>query len=348
MKNKNGGLDFGRKTFIIIIIVCLYEHRRTMIFILLSQSREEYSKMDHIIIEGFMGSGKGSISKRVAQELSLPVIDVDRKISDRMKMTPAEIYDHFGDVYYRAMETFILTELKKTKERSIIIIGSGLPTVPQSAAILKELGTVYYLKTDMSMIISRLDRGKKSDWLEENADLRERVKKLLEEREPFYLKAADVVIEAKKRTVADIVEELVGIIRSRSGEPAAEAGAEAAAKEAKPGTAGEAETEAAAEEAKPEVATEVEAEAEAEVAKAEAAAEEAKPEAAAEAEKAEAAPAESAEEAEKKPKKKSTAKKTAAKKPAAKKTAAKKTAAKKAAKAEDSAESGPDGEETAV
>ena len=183
--------------------------------------------MNHIIIEGFMGSGKGSISKRVASELSLPIIDIDRKISERMKMMPSEIYSQFGDVYYRALETYILSELKNVKERSIIIIGSGLPTVPQSAAILKELGTVYYLKTDMSMIISRLDRGKKSDWLEENDDLRERVRKLIAEREPYYLEAADVVIEAKKRTVADIVQELVGLIREKDGgDEAADADAE--------------------------------------------------------------------------------------------------------------------------
>lgn len=180
--------------------------------------------MNHIIIEGFMGSGKGSISKRVASELSLPIIDVDKKISDRMKMSPAEIYDRFGDVFYRATETFVLSELKNTEERSVIIIGSGLPTVPQSAAILKELGTVYYLKTDMSMIISRLDRGKKKDWLEENADLRERVKKLLEEREPSYLAAADIVIEAKKRTVTDIVAEIVSIVRERDKEEGAGTG----------------------------------------------------------------------------------------------------------------------------
>ncbi|MBE5996983.1 MAG: hypothetical protein E7240_06485 [Lachnospiraceae bacterium] len=173
--------------------------------------------MNHIIIEGFMGSGKGSISKRVATELDLPIIDVDKRISDRMKMTPAEIYDRFGDPYYRAEETFILSEIKTTEERSVIIVGSGLPTVPQSAAILKELGTVYYLKTDMSVIISRLDRGKKADWLEENADLKERVKKLLEEREPSYLAAADVVIEAKKRTVTDIVAEIVGKVREADG-----------------------------------------------------------------------------------------------------------------------------------
>ena len=180
--------------------------------------------MNHIIIEGFMGSGKGSISKRVASELSLPIIDVDKKISDRMKMSPAEIYDRFGDVFYRATETFVLSELKNTEERSVIIIGSGLPTVPQSAAILKELGTVYYLKTDMSMIISRLDRGKKKDWLEENADLRERVKKLLEEREPSYLAAADIVIEAKKRTVTDIATEIVSIVRERDKEEGAGTG----------------------------------------------------------------------------------------------------------------------------
>ena len=178
--------------------------------------------MNHVIIEGFMGSGKGTIAKRIATELKLPLIDIDKRISDRMKMTPAEIYDKFGDVYYRAMETFILSEIAKGTERSVIIIGSGLPLYQPNVKYLKDLGTVYYLKTDMSMMISRLERGKKSDWLENKAELRERVSKLLEEREPSYLAVADTVIEAKKRTVADIVAEMVDVIRKADGEPAEE------------------------------------------------------------------------------------------------------------------------------
>ena len=165
--------------------------------------------MYHIMIEGFMGSGKGTIARRVATEKGLPLVDIDKKVSDRLHMTPSEIYDRFGDVYYRAMETFILSELEKETERMVIILGSGLPTIPQNAKYLKKLGIVYYLQTDKSMIFSRLERGKKSDWLEDKENLREKVVALLTEREPSYLAVADVVIEAKKRTVADIVAELV-------------------------------------------------------------------------------------------------------------------------------------------
>ena len=52
--------------------------------------------MDHIIIEGFIGSGKGAVARGVGKKLELPVVDVDRRVADRLKMTTAEIYDRFG------------------------------------------------------------------------------------------------------------------------------------------------------------------------------------------------------------------------------------------------------------
>ena len=75
--------------------------------------------MDYLIIEGFMGSGKGNIAKLVSKKLGLTVVDIDRRISDRLKMNTAEIYNHFGEAYYRAMETLILTYLAHTNNRSV-------------------------------------------------------------------------------------------------------------------------------------------------------------------------------------------------------------------------------------
>ena len=184
--------------------------------------------MDHIIIEGFMGSGKGSVGKKLAAMLGVPLVDTDKMIMDRMKASPAEIYDRFGDIYYRALETYMLGKLAQKKERCVIIVGSGLPLMPQNKDYLQDLGRVYYLQADAASIAARLEKNKKKDWLDENDDLKERVKSLLKEREPGYLSAADVIVAVAKRTVADVVDEIIADVnREDSGAGAADAPAAA-------------------------------------------------------------------------------------------------------------------------
>ena len=68
--------------------------------------------MNHIILEGFMGSGKSAVGKALSRELGLPLIDIDKRVSGKLKMTTAEVYSHYGDAYYRAMETVALAELQ--------------------------------------------------------------------------------------------------------------------------------------------------------------------------------------------------------------------------------------------
>ena len=196
--------------------------------------------MDHIIIEGFMGSGKGSVGKKLAAMLGVPLVDTDKMIMDRMKTSPAEIYDRFGDIYYRALETYMLGKLAQRKDRCVIIVGSGLPLMPQNKDYLQELGKVYYLQADAASITARLEKNKKKDWLDENDDLKERVKSLLKEREPGYLSAADVIVNAAKRTVADVVDEILADVNrdDTAAAPAPAAETEEAAAEA-PEVAGE-------------------------------------------------------------------------------------------------------------
>ena len=75
--------------------------------------------MDNIILEGFMGSGKSAVAKALSKRLELPLVDVDKMIEAKLKMRTTEVYDRFGDAYYRAMETMILIELQSREERSV-------------------------------------------------------------------------------------------------------------------------------------------------------------------------------------------------------------------------------------
>ena len=62
--------------------------------------------MNHIVIIGFMGSGKTRVGKRLAKDLGLPFIDVDRLIVKKMNMSVKEIFERFG-------EAFLFHELPK-------------------------------------------------------------------------------------------------------------------------------------------------------------------------------------------------------------------------------------------
>ena len=52
--------------------------------------------MNHIVIIGFMGSGKTRVGKRLAKDLGLPFIDVDRLIVKKMNMSVKEVFDRFA------------------------------------------------------------------------------------------------------------------------------------------------------------------------------------------------------------------------------------------------------------
>ena len=101
--------------------------------------------MNHIVIIGFMGSGKTRVGKRLAKDFNLPFVDVDRVVSKKMNLTMKEIFDRFGEPFYRALETTVIKALIDDPEQKIISLGSGLPMQEQNAKYIKKLGTVVYL-----------------------------------------------------------------------------------------------------------------------------------------------------------------------------------------------------------
>lgn len=66
--------------------------------------------MNHIVIIGFMGSGKTRVGKRLAQDLDLPFIDVDKVIVKKMNMSVRELLQKFGEPFYRALETMAIKD----------------------------------------------------------------------------------------------------------------------------------------------------------------------------------------------------------------------------------------------
>ncbi|WP_330364345.1 shikimate kinase, partial [Blautia hydrogenotrophica] len=146
---------------------------------------------NHIVIMGFNGSGKTRVGKRLAKDLNLPYLDVDKSIVSHMKMSVNEIYTKFGEPFFRALETREIKELIELDKPLVISIGAGLPIQEQNQKYLKDLGIVIYLKASVETLAKRLE-GSSSFHAGEN--LPEKIKKLLAVRDPVYEKMSDIQV----------------------------------------------------------------------------------------------------------------------------------------------------------
>lgn len=163
--------------------------------------------MNHIVIIGFMGSGKTRVGKQLAKDLELPFVDVDKVIVKKMNLSIREIYQKFGEPFYRALETMVIKEMIQDKDKQVISLGSGLPLQEQNAPYIKNLGTVIYLKGSYETLKKRLEGSSKDPLLDgENRD--EKIKKLLKQRDPVYEKFADIQVVTGVKAFEDLIQEI--------------------------------------------------------------------------------------------------------------------------------------------
>ena len=149
--------------------------------------------MNHIVIIGFMGSGKTRVGKRLAKDLGLPFIDVDRLIVKKMNMA--------------------VKELSTDGERKVISVSAGLPLQEQNQKYLQNMGTIIYLKGSAATLIKRLE-GSNNPTLEGAENKEDKIKKLLKQRDPVYEKFADIKVVTGVKPFDELIAEIEEKLRA--------------------------------------------------------------------------------------------------------------------------------------
>lgn len=163
--------------------------------------------MNHIVIIGFMGSGKTRVGKRLSKDFGIPFVDIDKVVTKKMNMSVKEIFDRFGEPFYRALETTAIKSLIDDKEQKIISLGSGLPVQEQNQKYIGQLGTVVYLKGSFATLKKRLENGN-GDPLIEGDDREEKIRKLLKQRDPVYARFADIEMITGDKPFEELIVQL--------------------------------------------------------------------------------------------------------------------------------------------
>ena len=155
---------------------------------------------------GFMGTGKTSVGRLVAEHLGFEFLDTDELIQARTNRTIADIFAKDGEPAFRALERQMVLELS-TREKVVISTGGGLPTNPENLAALKSFALVICLWASPGKIWERV-RNQSHRPLLHDADPQKKIRELLAVREPFY-KQADVLINTDLRSVREAAQQVV-------------------------------------------------------------------------------------------------------------------------------------------
>lgn len=163
---------------------------------------------DNIILIGFMGSGKTSVGIKLSYQMKRIMIDTDKWIEQKQKMSVSEIFAAFGEEEFRRMETRCLERLMECADHQIISAGGGLPMRKENHPLLKELGKVFYLRVSPETVYERLKNDTTRPLLQvENP--KERIRTLLLDRGPVYEACADVIIDVSELSFDEILENIL-------------------------------------------------------------------------------------------------------------------------------------------
>ncbi len=147
--------------------------------------------MKPIFLIGFMGSGKTTVGKQMAQKLGLTFCDLDQFIEEKQRKTIAEIFSEVGEDGFRQLEHNALKEVANRAD-CVISTGGGAPCFFNNMRLMNASGTTIYLNTSLDELVHRLHyKGNKRPLLQgkDENQLRKYIKKTLAQRETFYSQA---------------------------------------------------------------------------------------------------------------------------------------------------------------
>ena len=161
--------------------------------------------MVNLALIGFMGTGKTSVGRHVAEYLGFDFLDTDELIQSRTGRTINDIFVQDGEPAFRELERQVVEELA-TRQQTVISTGGGLPTNPDNLAQLKRHALVVCLWTAPEKIWERVKNQSHRPLLHA-ADPQQKIRDLLAARAPFY-RQADVLVNTDQRSAREVAQQI--------------------------------------------------------------------------------------------------------------------------------------------
>ena len=152
-----------------------------------------------IVLVGLMGAGKSNVGKWLSSALSMPFVDTDHEIEAAANSTIEEIFEAFGEQFFRDGERRVLRRLLGGAP-TVLATGGGAFMDAQTRKLVKMKGISIWLRADLDLLVKRTSRRTNRPLLK-NGEPRTILRKLMSDRNPIYAEA-DIVVDVGEESAA--------------------------------------------------------------------------------------------------------------------------------------------------
>lgn len=119
---------------------------------------------ERFFLVGFMGTGKTTLGRQVAERMGLSFVDLDEQIERSSGMGISEIFEGEGEEGFRRRESQALLALLEKPEPVVVATGGGAFTVEANRLLMKSAGVVVWLDVPIVEILARIEGGERPLW----------------------------------------------------------------------------------------------------------------------------------------------------------------------------------------
>lgn len=168
-------------------------------------------KAQRICLIGLRGAGKSTLGARVAKDLGMPFVELNREIETRAGIPLAEIIALYGEEGYRRLETECLEQIAQDHGRLVLAVGGGIVASEATfASVLSRFHTVW-IKADPSEHMDRVRAQGDLRPMAGNPEAMSQLRQILSSREAHYARA-DYQLDTTKETVDVSVAKLRALL----------------------------------------------------------------------------------------------------------------------------------------
>lgn len=162
-----------------------------------------------IILIGFMGVGKTSVGKQLARKLNFNFIDTDYEIERLTNKSIPDIFEQYGEKYFRKLENSILEKFVKNED-IVMATGGGIITTKENYNILKNEENVIFLDGSVETIINHVQNERNQrPLLKESENLSKKIEELLSIRYEKYIEVSDILIDINGKNIDEVISQIL-------------------------------------------------------------------------------------------------------------------------------------------